>query len=121
MSRGKFTTASLLAAGSILTSTACSDPPKQGTVISNEFNAAHEDPYMYCGGYITTRTGNSSVTSCAVWLIGYTHVPDQWSIKLRDASDPQHVKKGWRNVDQITFHKCPIDTEFPRCVSDRGY
>jgi hypothetical protein len=117
MPRSQYTIAATLAAGVILTcSSACSDPPKQGRVISNEFNAAHEDPYMYCGGYITTRSGNTTATSCTVWLIGYTHVPDQWSIKLLDDSDPAHVKKGWRGVDMITYHKCPIDAMFPDCL-----
>jgi hypothetical protein len=86
-------------------------------VTSNEFNKAHENMYMYCGGYITTSgPGGTTNTSCSVWLIGYYHVPDAWRIKLRDDSDPAHVKKGWKDVDQTTFHQCPIDSLYPDCL-----
>jgi hypothetical protein len=110
--------AGLLLGGSVFVA-GCSDPPKQGVVTSNEFNRAHEDPYMYCGGYTTTTVNGVSNTSCSVYLIGYTHVPDQWSIRLMDDSDPKHIKRGWRGVDMLTYHKCPIDSMYPDCLANK--
>lgn len=82
---------------------ACSDPPKQGTVIGNEYNKAHYEEYMYCGAYITVN----GVMTCSVWLTGEDWVNDEWKLRLRDGD---HT--GWVTVPEQVYDHCPIDASY---------
>lgn len=93
-------TAGLLLAG-------CSDPPKQGVVVSIEYDAAHYDTYLYCGQYMTVN----KVLTCMVWLPAQSYVPDNWSLKLRNGSD-----EGWRDVPKPVYEVCGMGTRYPDCA-----
>lgn len=93
--------ASLLLAG-------CSDPPKSGVVVSTEYDAAHYDTFLYCGGYITI----GSIATCSVWLPAQSYVPDNWSLKLKNGGD-----EGWRDVPKPAYDMCGMGTRYPECAA----
>lgn len=113
------TVGAALAAGALVASAvACSDPPKSGTVTSNEYNKAHYEEYIYCAAYTTTTVNGITSTSCSLYLPGQYWVKDKWKIKLLSDDGKQ---KGWRGVPQQIFDRCPIDAHYPGCAHDRGY
>ena len=92
----------------VLLLAACSDPPKSGLVVSTEYDAAHYDTYLYCGGYVTI----GSIATCSVWLPAQSYVPDNWSLKLKNGGN-----EGWRDVPRPVYDVCDMGARYPECAA----
>lgn len=90
----------------------CSDPPTSGRVISNEYNKAHNEEYMYCAIWQTVN----NVLTCTLWLTGENWVKDQWKIRLL-SEDGKH--KGWLTVSQRVYDLCGIDRFYDECAQEK--
>lgn len=79
--------------------------PDSGRVAGAEYHPAWTQWHT---GSMSCSGTPQRCTSTPAWP---EYHPQSWNLRLMDGEDD-----GWIQVDETTFHKCPVESHYPECL-----